>query len=385
MGGANLDARTAENAVLGSVVMAAGGGGSVELGLRLGQMAVELGHASRVSLDCLSSTTEIAAVAALDEGTREHPSYRLAYHRRALELLTSNAKADVGGLVPVGGGALNVMASWGQAALLDIPLIDASFETPAHPCPWRAFVDLLAHDVPVISLAVVGKPAGGEEQLETFLRGGPGAVSTLIERLAAAGGSYALCFGPLSSKWVRGRAQVGRMSRLIEVGGVLRRATADGGRMVAQAVSQAVGGQLVMPATVAKTSWTRTDGGALGVIRLLDEKERSVRLTHWHRYVALEGDDGRLATFPDLIVTLGARGTPLQADELGEGQDVFIVIAPPQFPSPLEGAAPEAVPDWLAVLKGEGSSTPAVAACAEDRGPLSSRDGSREVERMRGS
>lgn len=362
----SLDARTAEKAVLGSVVLAAGGGGSVELGLRLGQIAVELGHAYRVSFDSLSSTAEIAAVAAVDGGAHEHPSYRLAYHRRALELLAANARADVGGLIPVDGGALNVMASWGQAALLDIPLIDASFETVAHPCPWRAFVDLLAQDMPVISLAVVGKPDEGEEQLETFFRGGPRAIIGLIEQLRAAGGSYALCFGPLPSEWARGRAHVGRMSRLIEVGEALMRAAADGGRMAAQAVSQAVGGQCVVPASVVGASWTRRDTVPYGVIRLLDEEERGVQLTHWHRYVALEAADERLATFPDLIVTLGTRGTPLQADELNEGQDVFIVTAPSQSERVLVRVDGEAVPLWLSFSELEPAVTPAATARTED-------------------
>jgi hypothetical protein len=295
----------------------------------------------------MDSTAEVVAVAAVADGSSEHASYRLAYHRRALELLTANAGAAIDGLMPVGAGVLNVMACWGQAALLGIPLIDASFEASGHPCPWRAFVDLLAQDVSTISVGVVGKSAEREEQVETFLRGGPRAVSGLIDELTGAGGSHALCFGPLSSGWMRGRAEIDWVSRLIEVGDALMRAAADGGRMVAQAACNVLSGQLTIPATVVGTSCTKGDDDSVGVIDLLDEDERRLRLTHWHRYLVLEREGHRLATFPDLVVTLGARGTPLQAAELSEGQDIFIITARRNRDLPIDSRARDVFSQWL--------------------------------------
>lgn len=53
-----------------------------------------------------------------------------------------------------------------------------------------------------------------------------------------------------------------------------------------------------------------------------------MQLTFWYRYVTLDIAGQRAATFPDLIVTLGTKGTPLAGEEVCKGQDVYVLVIP---------------------------------------------------------
>jgi len=323
----NLDARTVERAVLGSVALARGGGGDIELGLRLGQIAVELGRVSLVSLDALKPDARIVAVGTWGDGAGRASAYRLSDHRRAIDLLALNTRSEFSSIAPFGGGALNLMASWSQAALLGVPLIDGVFGDGLDPCAGRGFVELLAAEAAVVPLAMVRSGREDGERQETFLRGNAGALVRQVGEIARGEGVHALACGPLPLEWARKHAEPEGISRAIQVGDALLRARADGGGMAARAVSQALGGEGVTRGIVSGVDRTTRDGASLVTVTLLDEADCRLKLTHWHRYLSLHVDEQQVAAFPDLIVTLGATGTPLQVEELTEGQDVYIVTA----------------------------------------------------------
>jgi DUF917 family protein len=331
--GRRLDRQTAEKAVLGSAILGGGSGTTIETGIRLGQIAVELGDARLADADELSPDAEIAAVATVQGQPGNSARYRLSYHARALELLTLNTGTEFDGLVCLGDGADSAMVGWSQAALLGTPLVDAAFEGRLYPDALHSFIDLLSDTVSLVPVAAVGCGTEGDDRQEVFVRGTPQSIGTMLETLRTSGGSYALTMGPLSMAWVGEEADGRRISRAIEVGEVLLEATGDGGRVAAGAVRRALRGDGVVCGTVTGVIWETLDAVPCARLLLRDEEGRDVELLHWHRYVGLEVAGERVASFPDLIVTLGARGTPLHARELSKGQDAYIVVAPAVTPA----------------------------------------------------
>jgi DUF917 family protein len=353
MAGRKLDARAAESAVLGSAILGGGSSARTETGIRLGQMATELGDASLVAVDDLPPEARIVAVATLNTRGAKRAPYRLSYHHRAIDLLALNTGTEFAGLTNFGSGALDMMISWGQAALLGIPLVDAGFDGQGHPNAVQGFIDLLGARWPTIPVSAVGRDPQDAERSEMFLQGSPRQVMHIVRCLMASGVSYAVCVGPLPQWWMQQQAMRHQISRAMEVGEVLLRARGDGGRMVASAVSRALGGEVTARGAVTGVTWKTGDGVARGTLLLRDEEGHLFELTHRHRYVALDLAGRRIAAFPDLIVTLGAKGTPLHARELTEGQDVYIVVSHAGRSRPLADMPRQAYDKESARVRGE--------------------------------
>jgi DUF917 family protein len=55
-------------------------------------------------------------------------------------------------------------------------------------------------------------------------------------------------------------------------------------------------------------------------------------LTFWNEYMTLEKKRERIATFPDLMVTLDAeKGLPVSSSELSRGRRVIVIHVPRQY------------------------------------------------------
>jgi len=324
-----LDALTSEMAVLGGAVLGGGGGGKLEAGLRLGQLAVELGDATLIDLDSLPPQANLVAIATFSTSAMERTLYRLLYYTRAIELLRANTGTKIAGLVNCGSGAVDTLLGWGQATLLGIPLVDVAFDQSIHPSAVMGLIKLGRDDGVPLPLTIVSDDRRSDQRLEIFLQGAPQLlIHTLQQDATRSGGSLALAIGPFPQRWIRERGSPYSVSRAIEVGKVMMQVADDGGRATADAVSHALGGQLVAFGAITDMVWRSTGSRAYGIIHIRDTENRPLELAFWHRYVALDVAGQRVATFPDLIVTLGAKGTPLSGTEVSKGQDVYLVVVP---------------------------------------------------------
>jgi hypothetical protein len=108
-----LDTATFEMAVLGGTVLG-GGGGRLETGLRLGQLAAELGDAPLIDVESLPARADLVAVATLSTIAGDETPYRLVHHKRAIQLLAANIETDVASLVNCGSGVVDTMVGWAR-------------------------------------------------------------------------------------------------------------------------------------------------------------------------------------------------------------------------------------------------------------------------------
>ena len=325
-----LDEQICEMAVLGGAVLGSGGGGTLEAGLRLGQLAVELGDATLIDPSSLPSPrTNLVAVATHCTSAVEEPRSRPLFHKQAVELLIANTGAEIAGLVNCGSGAVDTVVGWGQAALLGIPLVDLVFDRSIHPLAVMGLLALWPNDDAPIAVAIVGAERGGDQKQEVFSRGVPQPLIRMLQQDSVSGvGSLALAIGPLSLHWTRQHGNPSLVSQAISIGKAMIQVAHDDGWETASAVSRTLGGQVVALGTVTDVVSHGSGDRAFSVIHLRDQENRPLELVHWHRYVTLDTSGQRIATFPDLIVTLGIKGTPLSGAEIGKGLGVHIVVVP---------------------------------------------------------
>lgn len=325
-----LDGEICEMAVLGGAVVGGGGGGTLEAGLRLGQSAVESGDAVLIEASAVPPTPEqLVAVATYCKSDLEAIQLRPRFHEGAVDLLMANTEATIGGVVNCGSGAVDTMVGWEQAALFGMPLVDLVFDCSIHPLAVLGLLARCPQDGEPIGMAIVGGKREGRVTEEVFSRGRPPAlIRGLHEAFSHGVGSLALAIGPLSMEWSYQHGSPALVSRAISIGRAMMESAQDEGQAAADAASRKLGGQLVALGTVTDVVSHGAGDKAFSVIHLRDQQNQPLKLVHWHRYVSLDAIDQRIATFPDLIVTLGARGTPLSGAEVDRGLDLQIVVVP---------------------------------------------------------
>ncbi len=120
-------------ACIGGGVLAAGGGGWLDHGLRNGATAVNLGRPTLATIDEIPADGIVVTVTAI--GAPAAPDWQM-YPRdyiRALELLIAALGKPIAGVMTAQNGYSTSINGWLQSAMLGIPVIDAAGDVRAHP------------------------------------------------------------------------------------------------------------------------------------------------------------------------------------------------------------------------------------------------------------
>jgi DUF917 family protein len=180
-----------------------------------------------------------------------------------------------------------------------------------------------------ISLSVVGYDRQGDERLELYACGVPRALLHMLQRDAGESwGALVLACGPFCRQWLLEHGRLNLLSHAIGIGEAIVEIEDSTGSLVASAIGRKVGGQLIASGSITDIVWQGRGARGYGNIHIKDRQNRDVELLFLDRYVALDLAGRRVATFPDLLVTLGIKGTPLSGRELSRGQEVHILMVP---------------------------------------------------------
>lgn len=316
-----LDTFTSEMAVLGGAVL--GGGGKLETGLYLSQAIADMAAAEFVRLADISPHESLVVLATFRASGMEGSFPCPPPHEQAIELLKSNTGIHIAGLVNCGSGAVDSLVGWTQAIRLGVPLVDVTFNPDIHPSP---VIGLIMENTP-LSFAIVGDNQNRQE-IELFSpHTSPLLFRMLRDHALVEKTNIAMAIGPVSPVQMQQWGAMGRMSLSLQVGKAMLEWAEDDGKRTAEVIAQEMNANILLFCVITDLVWRGEGDKAYGVIYLRDEQNRPLELLFWHRYIALDLQGQRLATFPDFIVTLGIKGTPLRGDEVCKGQDVYIVVA----------------------------------------------------------
>ncbi|ASJ16453.1 hypothetical protein A3L04_04870 [Thermococcus chitonophagus] len=323
-----INEEMAEFAVIGGAFFGGGGGGNIELGLRHAKLALELGDVVLVDIDDLPQDSTIVTVSLVGAPSSKEAFVTPSHMIKAFECMKDEI-GEIAGVITSENGGYSTINGWIQAAVFEIPVVDAPADGRAHPTGVMGSLGL--HNLPGYVSTQVG--VGGNREkgkyVEVVAKGSVLSTSRIIREAAVeAGGLIAVVRNPVSVKYVKENAALGAIKKAIDVGKIILRYKEDPGKMAEELCSK-LGGKVVGEGRVVKY-WLESRGGFdIGRIIIADENRREVELVFWNEFMKLQSNGIELAKFPDLIVLLDKQtGLPLTSAEVKVGDQVIVLIVP---------------------------------------------------------
>jgi DUF917 family protein len=316
-----LDKQGVEYAVYGGAVLGGGGGGWIEDGLKAGRLAIEVGQLELWTADELDDDDWVVTVALVGAPAAEERCVTPAHYLKALELLRRQLDKPIAGIITNEIGAAGAVNGWFQSVVSGLPIVDCPCNGRAHPTGVMGSLNL--SDLPgyVSRQAAVGGAPG--RYLEVSVAGTVERAATMIRKASVeAGGLLAVARNPVALGHAKRNGAPGAIRKAIAVGKALRRR--QGEAAIAAAVDE-LGGRVIATGAVTAFSLETAGGFDVGTVAIGDAYE----LTFWNEYMTLEKDGERLATFPDLIMTLeGRTARPVVSAEIAKGQEICAIAVP---------------------------------------------------------
>ncbi|HEV7276003.1 MAG TPA: DUF917 domain-containing protein [Devosiaceae bacterium] len=325
-----LTEKDVEAAVKGGSVYAAGGGGWADHGRMLGYAAVSVGKPELVDIEELEPKDWVATAAAIGAPASTTPwEMQGRDYIKAVELLQEALGEPLAGLMVGQNGKSSTLNGWLPSAVLGTKVVDAVGDVRAHPTGDMGSIGMAGSPKQMIQTAVGGNRAE-HRYIELVVRGATAKISPVLRTAAdQSGGFIASARNPLRAKYVRRHAALGGITLALDLGEAIIAAEAKGGSAVIDAIVRTTGGSILAKGTVTSKDLVYTRE-AFDIGRfVLGAGDAAITLHVMNEYMAIDDAGGtRIATFPDVISTLDAAGTPLSAGQLREGMYVFVLHVP---------------------------------------------------------
>ncbi|MEM2020907.1 MAG: DUF917 family protein [Zestosphaera sp.] len=328
-----VDDKIAEAAVLGGSFFGGGGGGDLKTGLLSARLSVELGDLYIVNVDEVPKDSHVVTASIVGAPAAKERYLKPNHMVRSAELLMDYGEVCIGGFISSENGGASTANGWIPAAALDIPVIDAPADGRAHPTGVMGSMGLhKIREYTSVQAAVGGSKEAGT-YVEVIARGSLAKVDKLVrEASVQAGGMVAVTRNPVSPEYLKENAAVGALSKAVEVGRIMQKRYGDAEGIASEVIKYLGGGRVVDKGVVSSVSLETRGGYDIGRV-MVKGGSKSYEITFWNEYMTLEDADGvRLATFPDLIVTLDLKTSlPLPSAEVKTSDEVLIVVIPKEF------------------------------------------------------
>ena len=317
-----LTGEDALNAVWGGSVLACGGGGWVDHGMMMGELATRVGRPVLCSLDEVDDHDLVVTVTAIGAPASPNREIRPLDYVRAFQLVAAELDRPVAAVMTAQNGSSTTLNGWIQSAVLGVSVLDAAGDVRAHPTGKLGAMGLTTKP----GYETVQAVAGGNRELcgglEVVVRGQVIATSDVLRDVCVrAGGFIAAARHPVEAAYIKQHAAVGAISYALSLGAAMR--SAQDAPAVIEAALGATGGRVVASGPVREVDPLRTAGG-------FDHGSLSVGgyvVRYLNEYMSVELDGLRVATYPDVIATLSLEdGRPVSIAEMTRGREVAILV-----------------------------------------------------------
>ena len=322
--GIRLTKELLDAALAGGTILGGGGGGDAKKGRKFAEIAVDYDDLRLLPIEAVDEDA-VLLTASLVGAPNAAEQYMAAKDLvRTVEILKKNCDLTVGGIITNEQGGEATVNGWLQAAVLGLPVIDAPCNGRAHPTGVMGSMNLHKQaDYRTVQACAGGNPEAGS-RVECYFEGTIEHTSRLV-RMASieAGGLVAVARNPVKASYARENCALGGVSHAIETGKAFLEGLEHSVEAAVENVCGFLGGRILAKGKVDAFSIETTGGFEVGYASV-----DGCELTLWNEYATAEKDGERLATFPDLIMTVNAvSGEPVTTAMMETGLDVYVIAA----------------------------------------------------------
>lgn len=309
-------------ALTGGTILGGGGGGDTKKGRKYAEIAVEYDDLRLVPIEAVKDE-DVLLTASLVGAPNAPMQYMVAEDLvRTIEILKRNCDFTIGGIITNEQGGEATVNGWLQAAVMGLPVIDAPCNGRAHPTGVMGSMNL--HKIPdyiTVQACAGGNPLTGNH-VECFFEGTIERTSKLV-RMASieAGGLVTVARNPVKALYAKENCALGGVSHAIDTGKVFLKGLEYSPGKAVDEVCEFLGGRILAKGIVDYFSIETTGGFDVGYASV-----DGCELTFWNEYATAEKDGERLATFPDLIMTIDAKsGEPVTTAMMKKDLEVYVI------------------------------------------------------------
>lgn len=322
--GIRLTKEILDAAITGGTILGGGGGGDPQKGRKYAKLAVEYTDLWLVSADSLSDDDMLLTASLVGAPNAKDQFIAPKDLVKTVELLQQNCNFPIRGIITNEQGGEATVNGWLQAAVLGLPIVDAPCNGRAHPTGVMGSMNLhKLQDYITIQSCAGGNPDTGN-YVECLVKGSIEHTSKLI-RLASieAGGLVAVARNPVTVSYAKENCALGGVSFAIETGKAFLKGQETSVENGVTALCAFLNGRILAKGMVDQFSIETRGGFDVGSATV-----GGCSMTFWNEYTTAEKDGMRLATFPDLIMTIDAKtGQPVTTAMMEEGLDVYVIAA----------------------------------------------------------
>ena len=319
----DIDEKIVDYASLGGSFLGGGGGGSIDEGRLIGKLAVKMGRPKLIDIDDLPEHASIITVSAVGAPASQSKHTDPMDYVKAVEILKKEGvQAD--GIITSENGGFATLNGWLQSAVLNIPIIDAPCNGRAHPLGLMGSMGLHKIKNYISKQAAAGGDPREERYLEVYTSGSLDNASKIIRQAAVlSGGMVAVARNPVDVGYLRENAAIGALTQAIELGEIMCNAESLNTKI--KKILSYLNGEKISEGIIDVVALETTRGFDQGEVIVVTE-DCEYELVFWNEYMCLNRAGNRIATFPDLIVTINLdTGLPLTSAEVKKGQNVAIL------------------------------------------------------------
>ena len=308
----------AEALAIGGTILGGGGGGSPEVGLKEGNLALDIGKVELWSPEEADPDWRVITSAALGAPTQRGNTKPMHFIRAAQ--LLRDVGVEFHGVIAAENGGRNSFGGWIIAAALGLPVVDTPGDGRAHPTALMGSMGL--HKTKYHSVKV-GVTEGSEVISWGSLQTTGAAIRAQARYMKAL---IAMTRDPVPVSYTLEHGAPGAIKMAINLGYRYLEAGDDPDERV-EASIDFLDGELICKAEIIEKTIEAKDGFDVGFM-ILREGNEEWELTYVNEYMTLEKEGERLATFPDLMTTFNEEGEPITSAALEKGQKIYLVNVP---------------------------------------------------------
>lgn len=309
-------------ALIGGTILGGGGGGSRELGIESGSVALDYGDIELIDISEIDDEALIVTASAVGAPAAVDKYVRPKDYVRTIELLQENTGLKIGGIITNENGGAATINGWIQSTILNIPLIDAPCNGRAHPTGTMGSMGLNNIKGFVSNQAYAGGNPELGNRIEGFISGDIFKASTVVRQAAVhAGGVVAVARNVVKAKYVKENGALNGISHAIETGKKFYEGLEVSPKAAIEEVAKFLNGEIVIEGLVSDFELVTQGGFDVGKLIV-----NGVEMTFWNEYMTLEIEGKRIYTFPDLIMSFDREsGMPITTAEISKGMDIVIL------------------------------------------------------------